>query len=337
MKRLLLFSVLTTFLLTTNAQSQITYVKQGSNGNGSSWANALGSLQAALKKARSGSEIWVAAGIYTPTDHHDRNASFQIPDGVAIYGGFLGHERSRDQRDWTRNRTVLSGEIGDPTSTQDNSYTVVLTRNVSSQTIVDGFVITAGKANEGDAQAGTPQRSGAGWFNDGSYGNSSPTIANCEFFDNYAREGAGLYNYAYQGVCKPSIINCRFAENLAALEGGAMLNNGNSGVCIPRITNCVFIENEAMYGAGITNRGAHGESRPIISESAFTRNLAHIKGGSIFSKTEEKGACGVVLRACVFSENESSLGSGDEISGTVSNMSSQGQSRTRAVIRSYKR
>ena len=73
--------------------------------DGSSWDNAYTALQPALDGASSGDEIWVAAGIYTPTLEMSpgitRTASFQLKNGVALYGGFdpsRGRRRVRRPR-----------------------------------------------------------------------------------------------------------------------------------------------------------------------------------------------------------------------------------------------
>src|SRR5688500_13578929 len=103
-------------------QAAIIYVNPAAVGanNGTSWANAYTSLSAALLASVSGDEIWVKSGVYKPTTLVDvngaggaeaREATFQIPSGVALYGGFAGTEATRDERNWEANLTVLSGDI----------------------------------------------------------------------------------------------------------------------------------------------------------------------------------------------------------------------------------
>lgn len=85
---------------------RVTTTGNASN-NGGSWSAPM-DLQTALG-ASSCTEVWVAAGVYKPgTSETD---SFGIQSGVAVYGGFAGHENQRSQRDPGANLTVLSGDI----------------------------------------------------------------------------------------------------------------------------------------------------------------------------------------------------------------------------------
>lgn len=60
-------------------------------GNGQTWTDAFSELQTALSVAVAGDAIWVAEGLYYPTTGSDRNASFELPSGVKMYGGFAGY------------------------------------------------------------------------------------------------------------------------------------------------------------------------------------------------------------------------------------------------------
>ena len=86
------------------------YVAPGGQTSGAcnSWANAC-ELGYALASAVSGQELWVVAGRYTPTSGTNRNLSFHLKAGVAVYGGFAGTETVRDQRDLAVNVATLSG------------------------------------------------------------------------------------------------------------------------------------------------------------------------------------------------------------------------------------
>jgi hypothetical protein len=89
-------------LAITSVRGAVLHVRADAPGpetNGLSWATAFGSITQALKSASSGDELWVAAGTY--------KGAIQLPAGVALFGGFIGDETARTQRDWARNRSVI--------------------------------------------------------------------------------------------------------------------------------------------------------------------------------------------------------------------------------------
>ena len=128
--------------------------------NGSSWGDAYTSLQSALDVAGSGDQIWVATGVYTPTNTTGQSATFHLISGVEIYGGFDGGEENLEDRDWLAYPTVLSGDLdgndttdahGVLTSTAGivgtNAYHVVVGSAVTQTAVSDGFFITGGHAD----------------------------------------------------------------------------------------------------------------------------------------------------------------------------------------------
>ena len=126
----------TLLLFTSISYTQIYVdVDASAGGSGTSWGTAYNSLQTALASASSGDEIWVAQGTYTITG--DKNTTFEIPSGVAIYGGFDGTETTRNQRDWDIHITTLDGN--------NYNHTIVLFYNSSTSTNLDGFVLENGK------------------------------------------------------------------------------------------------------------------------------------------------------------------------------------------------
>ena len=125
------------------AQNVNIYVNQQASGanSGKSWENAYTDLQTALKNAKSGQQIWVAAGIYHPTTDADRSVFFEMVEEVALYGGFQGDEQSLSERDWKKNLTVLSGDIGQQGVIEDNTKQVV---KGADYAVIDGFIIENG-------------------------------------------------------------------------------------------------------------------------------------------------------------------------------------------------
>jgi hypothetical protein len=267
------------------------------SGNCSSWANAC-TLQSALLLSSSlqpplSVEIWVRAGTHIPHPSN-RAVPFDLLNGVAIYGGFLGTETDRDQRKPGTNITTLSGDLnGDDSlgSTGENSFHVVRSKNNNGTAILDGFTIRGGNANN------ETEPSGGGMLNE----SSNPTLSNLIFSGNFATlntqvakgQGGGMHNdassptltnvifsgnSAYIGggmsgfeQSSPSLTNVTFAENSASFHGGGMANARNS----PTLINVTFSGNSAQGGGGMFNSG----SSPVLLNVTFSGNSAQSGGG----------------------------------------------------------
>jgi uncharacterized repeat protein (TIGR02543 family) len=229
------------------------------SGRCESWGTAC-KLRYALTSsiADSNQEIWVAAGTYTPTAATDRTATFQLKSGVAVYGGFVGNEVSRNARNSAANVTILSGDIGTVGDSSDNAYHVVT--GITGATL-DGVTVSGGNAN-GDSFAAT----GGGMYNE----NSSPTITNVTFSGNTAINGGGICNVVGSN---PTITNATFSGNTATDNGGGMYNNSG---CSPVLTNVTFSGNSASIGGGVYN---HWYSGPTIRNSILWDN----SGGEIIN------------------------------------------------------
>lgn len=284
---------------TTALSAKTFFVKEDGTGNGESWATASADLQAILQQSTTGDQVWIAAGTYRPA-RHKRTASFQIPTGVQVYGGFAGTETRLDQRAIQQHRTILSGELGAP-GPADNSFTVVTFQHVDAATTLDGVTITGGNANA-DTEAGSPDRCGGAIFNNGSHGTSNPTISNCIFVANEARDGGAIYNYGLAGQCSPTFTKCTFQKNQADLDGGAVYNDGRqNGNSSASFVDCRFEENLATYGAAIfMGKGnAGGEFR--VQNCTFERNVAYLWGGGVYGLTADD--CKMKLSYCRFVDN----------------------------------
>ncbi|MEK7486728.1 MAG: hypothetical protein AABZ60_20590, partial [Planctomycetota bacterium] len=145
MKHIWLTTTIMAFVL--HLAGKTIYVTQEGTGNGTSWKDATGNLATALLKAKPGDEIWIAKGTYYPTHDNDRRKVFIIPAGVKIYGGFEGVEAMEAERNFQLHKTVLSGNIGSKTNHSDNSFTIVLIKNGSVNTILDGVIFADGNAD----------------------------------------------------------------------------------------------------------------------------------------------------------------------------------------------
>lgn len=226
------------------SQAVITLIKRlfvnagaGGGNSGEDWSNASTDLQPLLSASSSGDEIWVAQGTYKPTTGVNRSDSFQLKEGVNVYGGFAGGETLREQRNPTTNPTILDGDIGLLANNTDNSFHVV---TGSNNTILDGFTIQNGNANGGGAN----QNQGGAMFNDG----VSPTLNNITFSNNNSGFlGGGMANINSASV---KITNSTF-DNNSAILGGAISNfTGSNSLTLEQVT---FTNNTALsqQGGGI--------------------------------------------------------------------------------------
>ncbi|MCP4166821.1 MAG: hypothetical protein GY759_13140, partial [Chloroflexi bacterium] len=266
---------------------KILYVDAGQSigtNDGSSWTGAFTSLQSALDMARAGDQIWVAQGVYTPSqrteDEDPRSATYRLVDGVAMYGGFAGtpgQEGDISLRDWQAYPTILSGDIdsndlvnerGVLTTTADlvgeNAYHVLMAKWVGETTTWDGFFITAGAAT------GEPdgQRTGGGMYLDASF----PTLTNVIFAANSAsKDGGGMYN----DRSSPTLTNVIFTANSASEDGGGMYNRGS-----PTLTNVIFAANSAGDNGGGMYSGWN--SSPTLINVTFAANSADYRGGGMY-------------------------------------------------------
>jgi uncharacterized protein (TIGR02145 family) len=310
------------FIDTTQLSSKTIYVKSDATGlnNGTSWSDAFKLVQNALDNSISGDQIWVTAGTYYPTKKvggtGERFRTYQMKNGVKIYGGFIGNETLLSSRDWKTNETILSGNIGNINDSADNSYHVFYHPhglNLDTTAIIDGFKVMDGNANDVE-----PHNYGGGLFNE--YNN--PTIINCKISNNSAESGGGIYNYA----SLPNISNCQIENNTAIDYGGGIYNvysisniinskiSSNNSIYIgggiynyygsSLITNCTISDN---FGGGIYNNNYNG----TILNSKVTNNTYSGSFGGIGGGISNYN-CNLIINFCNITNN-STTGSGGGI------------------------
>ncbi len=266
------------FVLTTLsvvATAQIHYVKEGGTGDGSSWADASGDLRQVLLGLADGDTVWVAEGVYKPSDctictETDREETFLVSHAVTLLGGFPGSGApGLGDRDWVAHPTILSGNLGDSGDDSDNAYSVTNVNHPSDTVLLSGFTIEKGNAN------GPLKKHGAGIFYISDGEDVTLQVHDCTFLQNKAM-GYGGAVYSQGIVSDINFIDCRM-ENNEAYKGGAIHLNGE--VNLGKIVNCRFKLNVAVLGGAV-----YIEEYPTIMLGCiFHGNLAH-KGGAVFLK-----------------------------------------------------
>ncbi len=270
-----------------SASEGILYVDARAHGanDGSSWANALTSLQDALALAGANAEIWVAQGVYTPDrglgiTRGDRAATFRLTSGLILRGGYAGSAApDPGARDTQAYVTILSGDLqandrplagpGDlwkEPSRTDNSRHILTAAGLTAAVILEGVQVRGGYAFD-SATADSDDVRGAGLLVSG----ADLTLRHCTFSDNWASgDGGALY-----------------ANNSARLEltDGTFRGNG-TGTSV----------GQARGTGGAIRRDGTGQL--LLSACLFENNFAGSQGGAL---DNDKGS--VTLTRCRFLRN----------------------------------
>ncbi|MFA7686819.1 MAG: choice-of-anchor Q domain-containing protein [Moheibacter sp.] len=264
----------------------IRYVKPvaSGSGDGSSWENASGDLQAMINASNTrtlgyGDTIFVASGIYKPNRRPDsldiitpnqRENSFVLKNNIRIHGGFAGWETSLDQRVVDpSNPSILSGDFNDDdvvsgsgsslsiSGNDENACHIVISATsdtdnpISRFTVLEGFTIKGGNANDPYYwtelnNTSLHGRSGGGFYNKGTY--SSPKIVNCIFTENQSMDAGGAVHTEESANDEHygfTIINSVFYNNITNGEGGALALEGGA-----KLINCTGWGNIAFLRGG---------------------------------------------------------------------------------------
>ncbi|MHC4414440.1 MAG: right-handed parallel beta-helix repeat-containing protein [Planctomycetota bacterium] len=285
-------------------------------GDGLSWDTAYRFLQDALAYAGGVTEIRVAQGTYLPDRNEanpdgtgDREATFQLIDGVALTGGYAGiGAPDPDERDIELYETIFSGDLlgndePDFENYDENSYHVITGDNTNATALIDGMTITAGHAEV------FSDNHGGGMHNlDG-----SPTVINCTFIENLASgdqsRAGGMYNRGSEDLHSiPTVINCTFLRNRVDSVGAQTANGWGGGMwnafSDPVVTNCMFIENQAIGNSAFGGAMVNSASSPTITDCTFRDNTTTGLGG-IGGAMASGGGYGSnpLLINCIFSGN----------------------------------
>ncbi|MCB0735932.1 MAG: T9SS type A sorting domain-containing protein [Bacteroidetes bacterium] len=311
----------------TFAQS-ILYVDNTATGtnNGSSWSNAYTSLQSALNAHMSSNvdEIRIAEGTYYPTaspnssSNNQNKAFYLFGHDVELKGGY--NSITGEQ---TGANTILSGNIGNVASENDNCYHVFIGIDLTADTKFENLVIQDGNASDtGSIAITTSSATHSIYKNNGgglylSY--SSVTVSKSVFTNNKAQANGGAI-YTYWGA--PTLLNSLLLLNHAQIKGSAIFYesnyssspvsttmqvinvsvvkntgasadytismSGNKAECM--INSCIFMSNAGTdVSSGIVSSGtdynasSDGNSGNVLTNSTVVLNLSNTSISSAFT------------------------------------------------------
>ena len=248
------------------SQRSVIYVKWDATGqnDGSSWSNAYVNLQEAINKSNPGQEIWVAKGMYFPTEDLEGNTNpadqrertFHLKSGISVFGGFKGNENTKPA-DPFEHPTILSGDIGVFGDDSDNCYHVMSNKDINQgYTSIRGFYIEKGN--------GLDHCRGGGLLES----NCSIIYSAINFRDNKAEDGGGVAS----GSSTSLYSFCKIENNYTEGRGGGFTCGGSS----IEIRDCIIERNTADQIGG----GYFGlDDQPEISNTTFLKNNATAGGG----------------------------------------------------------
>lgn len=199
-------------------------------GDGTTWVNPVKELRDALVAAADPAsgikEIWVAKGIYYASGSQDVNASFVVPTGVKVYGGFKGGasgETALNQRTPAQYPVVLSGDLdnddvnktGGVTLTGvdlrgNNTKQLVVIPALANNVVLDNLVITGAYNPGGNGAAVTSAAGSVGM---------GYLISNCRLQGNQAAQGSAVYlpdASGYTATITGSLITGNYGYALSA-------------------------------------------------------------------------------------------------------------------------
>ena len=277
------------------------YVTPDGTGDGSDWANAFGSLQAALAAAtEEGDEIRVKQGDYTMT----AETTIASHPGLTIRGGYTGDGETREGRsnflrdaastDYFRlfsvtGSTVAFDGIGFLNGKFSGAVKGILGLGVCLQTSCNATFTNClfknnGVYNINNYGGGNPSYGGALYTDGGSL-----TIADCDFDGNYINTASGCNQNGWGGALYAkstvlSVARTRFAKNInntqhnrKSVGGAVALDSCNSAL----FDSCRFETNSVFrggYNSGFSDMPAGGAVYTYSCSDVTIRDSTAIGG-----------------------------------------------------------
>lgn len=257
---------------------------------GRCWADPYLTLQDALLNPLllPGSEIWVARGTYYPVNPlptgqpsgAQQATSFVVPEGVLVYGGFVGTETLLSQRSGPFDQTILSGDIDQSLSTTPaDTDTIVTIATPGFGTRVDGFTIRNAWA---DGPSGLLSHGGGVAVDGmGSFVSPAPLLANLSIEWCNALEGGGGIYATSSFDAKYCVVHSCIATGgaqgtIQGLGGGILLE----GDLFAQLYSLTLYNNRAWRGGGLAVAFEYETGR-LESQNLIIRDNLGAEGGGV--------------------------------------------------------
>ncbi len=245
------------------------YVDKTATGNdtGVDWGNAYSGeegLQRALIRASESVcdvglyTVYVATGTYSPG--YDALDSFNLPEGIKVYGGFMAGGSDISLRNPDMYETVLSADPNESYSHNDTVVTMMDDPLVDETTTLDGFTVT-------DA------------IEYGIYGDGVDfTIENCTV------TGSKQFDGIYAKKCDVAIKWCEVSDNkrygiyhygngTLTVENSLAATNKGSGIYT--VVSTLTIKNSVVIGNGHDGYGWYGIGSLATSNVLYNNTIIY--------------------------------------------------------------
>jgi len=312
-------------LLACSAYADRVYIRADAppGGNGHSWYHAFNTIDAAIANVAvhpHDTTFWVAKGTYSPSTVYTPSGviggavgqgvagaylpylkTYNLPNGVEIYGGFEGNETHLHDRTTVVNPSNSADRIADSSLTilngaPSNSWHVITAGNDIAKTGVSvkiyDLTITGGNADGPDAGTinSTFNITSVNYAHDAGGGiyaryGSHVDVSNITFVDNQC---SGI-NAVLVGISNEPVLN-----------GGGAIAGFDEGTKI-HVQNSYFTGNQSVVagGGGAINNSFNAALN--VRNSLFNSNMAGRSGGAIRTKDAGK----VSVKHSIFDSNQS--------------------------------
>ena len=296
---------------------RIRYVKEGGNGDGTSWKEAMGDIQKAIndlaEKATTPGEkgeVWVAAGTYEVKDRiltndHSSPVSLLMKNGISVYGSFKGTEQRRSERieesvdlkpwGWKQESIIRGLKFnGRDDAIWNNSDEAWNIKNSESYHVVwfaplpggnaftdevylEGFTIEGGKFNETNAAQYAPDCGAGVYINDPSARMRYCTVRFC----NPGMKRTENTQPRGGGIyCKNGQTEGNLVYNCSAYQGGGIYIDEAGFITRSMVTNCSAYQGAGVYLKGDPNNSAKAYYQ-ILATSVISNNTS-TRNGAVY-------------------------------------------------------
>ncbi len=305
-----------------NLHATVHYVTPDGTGDGTSWAQASGDLQAIIDISEEGDEVWIAGGVYKPqqkiAESVSNSQSFILKNGVSLYGSFAGIESTLEARDimedggawdfahptyfdgddevednWQREiapgttyRYTWHLENNQIPGTAGNSCHLLYSPDViTSHTIIDGITFKGGAANQHKAKT----------YGGAVYAQGNVSISRCVFMNNLAY-----------------FRNEPISNDINAFGGALFLNGAGDA----SVSDCFFYRNYANSSYTLGRGGGLFTQNAKVERCVFDQCVAEDGGGGAY-------IIGGSITDCEFIDCYGSAGGGLLTKGTAEKITAQ--------------